>query len=935
MYLHQKEVDQYEGSKPAGIRRVTMTQPHLQPHLIATSVLSLMESFTYTTLGNLIASMEIDHRGFPHRTVRPTFKLSLKDHIWITIKSELFIAAIAAIIYHLAGIPNISVFVIIIGTYIGWACVLWIRRDGVFDRQAEIDLAKAIIPKLLYIAVLLALRMMGYGFRMIEFILRVLPEDLIPSKTWSAIFIGPIVLLYFSGISNFSYLSILRAIMISILKTAGRLNNTLRVAFESFAFAGGWMLRTKVIGATLNFSTNARRLLSKFAKPLSPYEYTALEDGQIRLLRVERWIPFMGVRATLLHEELKAKPIYEAISYTWGKSKEEKELLINGHSFLTPGATYDTLYGRSSLWRQRLLWIDAICINQRDWVEKEKQVLLMTKIYKNASIVVVWLAHPSKFGMLTAYIAIALLHELGSLPNYVNLYRRYETKMMTFTWIAFFELFNNHWFTRVWIVQEVAAAKEVLFIYGGLSFTWKAVSSGLEAFRDPEMSGLIRCTDSGRISMQNICHFHSIVLTRQSFQRNLNLKEVHLDMELVEMVHSSRAAIAEKRLQMTRTEEKEIIQYRLLMTRITKEEETIQNRLSLPTLLAQFSSFDATRRRDKIFAFTGLAVDSANPAFAPNYADTVTVEEIYTNVARYILEGKDPLSVIAYAGIGSDRHLDLPSWAPDWTSTPRGASFTYPEDVDEDGKSQFSASKKKPAQVTFGPGTDDLKLEGFLVDEIASLGPVLISKYDDADCIIDAVGNMVSLAEFQATANWHLETVNLAMSGARMYDNKASTHQAFWRTLIGDRTLTTRQAPPTLYQDYLKWVASIQENAKIAKEFENGQRDQLPSEEGYWRRIQDIATWGWALGGCISERRFALTKAGYMAVVPSKSEIGDMVSIVLGAKAPLLLAELNEPLAEGETDRQAYMLVGECYVHGMMSGEMMDKEFESRQLLII
>ena len=39
----------------------------------------------------------------------------------------------------------------------------------------------------------------------------------------------------------------------------------------------------------------------------------------------------------------------------------------------------------------RPLWIDAICINQADQAEKEKQIPLMRHIYPNAQLVRLWL----------------------------------------------------------------------------------------------------------------------------------------------------------------------------------------------------------------------------------------------------------------------------------------------------------------------------------------------------------------------------------------------------------------------------------------------------------------------------------------------------------------------------------------------------------------
>ena len=50
----------------------------------------------------------------------------------------------------------------------------------------------------------------------------------------------------------------------------------------------------------------------------------------------------------------------------------------------------------SSLCRPRPIWIDAVCINQNDDLEKSGQIPLMGEIYSKAAEVLVWLGSGSK-----------------------------------------------------------------------------------------------------------------------------------------------------------------------------------------------------------------------------------------------------------------------------------------------------------------------------------------------------------------------------------------------------------------------------------------------------------------------------------------------------------------------------------------------------------
>ncbi|KAH9206405.1 heterokaryon incompatibility protein-domain-containing protein, partial [Leptodontidium sp. 2 PMI_412] len=298
----------------------------------------------------------------------------------------------------------------------------------------------------------------------------------------------------------------------------------------------------------------------------------ALEPGEIRLLKLKRWIPFLGVRADLYHVKLADKPVYEAISYTWGTSNEEREVSINGRPFVTSTSTYDTLYGRSSMFRSRVLWIDYICIDQTNNLEKGSQVNMMTEIYESATRVVVWLGKT-----LSARLAIGLLNEMATLPSTVDSYRRYEHLTSSVQWIAMVDFFNLLWFTRVWIVQEVAVATEVIFICGGMTISWDMLVNWTETLKSYKTADAI---------ME--------ALNRRDPQLGHKPKEPTI-MENINVV--------------------------LLPT-------------SLPFLLTDFGEFDSTDPRDKIFAFTGLATDEPNSAFVPNY--TKPVEAVYRETAAYL-----------------------------------------------------------------------------------------------------------------------------------------------------------------------------------------------------------------------------------------------------------------------------------------------------------
>ena len=69
-----------------------------------------------------------------------------------------------------------------------------------------------------------------------------------------------------------------------------------------------------------------------------------------------------------------------------------------------------------------------------------------------------------------------------------------------------------------------------------------------------------------------------------------------------------------------------------------------------------------------------------------------------------------------------------------------------------------------------------------------------------------------------------------------------------------------------------------------------------------------------------------------MGMVPPKSKVGDLVSLLLGAKTPYVL---RRSVDKTPGNRDTYVLVGECYMDGMMDGEMMGILPRMERLVIV
>ena len=127
------------------------------------------------------------------------------------------------------------------------------------------------------------------------------------------------------------------------------------------------------------------------------YCYQALSTP--RCIRVLELAPALSraapIRYKLTEVDLDRKPparlMYEALSYVWGHPKGDRPTLCEGHQLLITMNCEEALRELRFRVKTRILWIDAICINQSDIPERNLQVAMMDSVYQQAAGVLVWL----------------------------------------------------------------------------------------------------------------------------------------------------------------------------------------------------------------------------------------------------------------------------------------------------------------------------------------------------------------------------------------------------------------------------------------------------------------------------------------------------------------------------------------------------------------
>ncbi|KIW03416.1 uncharacterized protein PV09_05191 [Verruconis gallopava] len=237
------------------------------------------------------------------------------------------------------------------------------------------------------------------------------------------------------------------------------------------------------------------------------HQYHPLKKGYIRVLYLHPGDPQDAIfvsMATVPLDEAPNNIHYEALSYVWGddtalfpiyifnmtrnenhrKISEDKDCPIQEqfsqifeHVSIFPVRKnlYSALHRMRKLpprkgekldyrnwWRPsytKVLWVDAICMNQKDIDEKNKQLPLMAEVYKKAQNVCIWLGEATPMNV----ISMDLISELKQTPIDEHMFNLFEDENKR---SVFLDLMRNQWFGRRWILQELFYAQKATIHFG-------------------------------------------------------------------------------------------------------------------------------------------------------------------------------------------------------------------------------------------------------------------------------------------------------------------------------------------------------------------------------------------------------------------------------------------------------------------------------------
>ncbi|KAJ4289278.1 hypothetical protein N0V88_007029 [Collariella sp. IMI 366227] len=176
---------------------------------------------------------------------------------------------------------------------------------------------------------------------------------------------------------------------------------------------------------------------------------------------------------------------YSTLSYVWGEPLFNDMILIDGKRLAITSSLAIALRRLRPVTGQPALriWIDQLCINQRDTIERNQQVRLIHAIFRNAHRVLVWLGADAEGHAPRAF---QLADALRSIFENKLLASLCKSKGADFDWIpvenwkSLRELSKLPWFRRVWIPQEIGTDAEAIVYWGSDSIQWETLHHSMK-----------------------------------------------------------------------------------------------------------------------------------------------------------------------------------------------------------------------------------------------------------------------------------------------------------------------------------------------------------------------------------------------------------------------------------------------------------------------
>ncbi|KAK5690646.1 hypothetical protein LTR97_012202 [Elasticomyces elasticus] len=627
------------------------------------------------------------------------------------------------------------------------------------------------------------------------------------------------------------------------------------------------------------------------------YQYSALAERDIRLVRCcpnsttddqaqilcESGLDEVCIE--ILHVPLDSAPAFTAVSYTWGDTVEPAKVSISGGSCLVTTARVHDILDRLQQDQHDwdgdiLIWIDQLCIDQHNDIEKSQQIRLMRHVYSKATRTFIILSQLN-FESNSALIAIGRLAESGHLQPRTSASGGLKPQLfgsdglVERAWVPddlapttlehfrherfcadFDTLISDPVFQRAWIYQEIKSSRLAFVIAKTHALHWDMFSAAVE---------IQIAVNKVPTQAPELQHTHLRALSLMAEDRICTMAGGHKDWMLLHVQAQGVLLSSDKR--------------------------------DLTLALTTFEDF-----YEHIPPYHVLSASMLYRGFTSSMITSYRSLEVW--------------AAISGAWNAPHRASDLPSWCPDWSTPRETVPFYWPRDQ-YPTDTPFNADKgyhhdSKEGSKPSG-GLYILRVCGKQIDSLARTVEPAYTTLNFEDSREDFLNLR------RACRMWldHAEAAGAPLVDEISFETikplMAALTAACTNLRISDGSaLRLPGSMDPILLDELRWMYTY------CKELDAGEilyHDGRPHALSVMPRLygsfkEAVRVLKNCMKTCIG-RRIAFGKTQGLGLVPRPSCEGDVVCILHGSKVPVVLRRIGS----------RYRLVGQCYWHDWMCGE--------------
>jgi hypothetical protein len=769
----------------------------------------------------------------------------------------------------------------------------------------------------------------------------------------------------------------------------------------------GAFQRRKVIwdsGSASSTTSTSKKKKKKKGRTTDPakssYQFENFEyKDDIRILRVlagkgDEPLRCMLFPSSLLSRVSQSKSEqheYKALSYWWGEDEPTHAITLyddtgvrEGLENRTPTLPSGTFYVRSNLaaalkhFRREgediNFWVDAICINQTDLLEKTAQVSMMDEIYSKAQSVCVWLGA----GNPKTEETFNFLRQILDLREFDRLIR---TKRTPRNWMLVINLLKNRWFSRRWVIQELVLAKSATVHWGSQVMVWSDFAEAIALFMTKltEIQEMLRdLTSHPPYSASDDTQIRELdprVLGANALvDATSNLFRRSADGRVQERLVNLEVLVSSHFVAFEASEPRDTIYAVLSLAQDTEFRPKLRRARSwemkprrpyfitsiLPIIMRTFVAllrklFPFAWAEDKPQRTKTTYFGNLDQRVAPDYDKPLV--DVCADFVDYCIEKSQSLDIICrhwapdlaasiqletmtFERVGNmNEEEKMPSWIPSISGQaysgpsgvlkPRTNSDSLVGSADHRKQKPYNASKGLRPYVKFGKFSDDHKQKhGSRLPTPNRTSPVGLEKKKETDP--DVVEPQVPRPrKFDGTLfvkGFRLQAIE-KISGRVLDgvipkealefadwdgsdDNIDKVPDMLWRTLVADRGPNGLPPPAWYGRACLECLMQCNSSGDLNTKDIRNHKDTPETMRVFLERVQSVV---W------SRKFFLGDHEGFpppiFGLVPKTARPGDIICILYGCSVPVVLRKIKK--------RDVYEFVGECYVYGMMDGEAM------------